>query len=159
MCRFTKDSLREFVVSNRSSDSGKYALARGSFSSLYAVNIKCSKRGYFSRSDCFCRRIWSCKVQYLHSSFGMILLMFGRDTETVPTGFVVTGPNITSQGLLFNQLATHLKSEIDGPVVTLRSGDASNLKAVLKQLIRDATNQKLSMDDEEDLSSHKDVGR
>ncbi|KAL2065095.1 hypothetical protein VTL71DRAFT_4235 [Oculimacula yallundae] len=79
-----------------------------------------------------------------------------RQTEKVPTGFVVTGPNITSQGLLFNQLAAHLKSQIDGPVVTLRSGDASNLKAVLKQLIRDATNQKSSMDDDEDISSHKD---
>ncbi|KAG4433550.1 hypothetical protein IFR05_010975 [Cadophora sp. M221] len=79
-----------------------------------------------------------------------------RDTERVPTGFVVTGPNITSQGLLFSQLSTHLKSEIDGLVVTLRSGDASNLKAALKHLIRDATNQRSSLDEEEDISSHKD---
>lgn len=53
----------------------------------------------------------------------------------------MTGPNIASQGLLFEQLSAHLKEEINGPIFTFRSGDASNLKAVLKQLIRDATNQ------------------
>ncbi|KAH7416938.1 origin recognition complex subunit 3 N-terminus-domain-containing protein [Cadophora sp. MPI-SDFR-AT-0126] len=79
-----------------------------------------------------------------------------RDLDKVPTGFVVTGPNITSQGLLFNQLSTHLRSKVVGPVAVLRSGDASNLKAVLKQLIRDATNQQPSEDDEEDLSSQRD---
>lgn len=69
---------------------------------------------------------------------------------------MVTGPNITSQGLLFNQLSTHLRSQIDGPVVVLRSGDASNLKAVLKQIIRDATNQRPCEDDEGELSSQRD---
>jgi origin recognition complex subunit 3 len=62
----------------------------------------------------------------------------------------VTGPNIASQGLLFNQLSSHLKSEINGPVVTLRSGDTSNLKAALKQIIRDATNQRIDDEDEDD---------
>ncbi|KAK0118781.1 hypothetical protein ONS95_007663 [Cadophora gregata] len=79
-----------------------------------------------------------------------------KDLDRLPTGFVVTGPNITSQGLLFNQLCTHLKSEIDGPVVILRSGDASNLKAVLKQFIRDATNQGPGEEEEESHSSHRD---
>ncbi|PBP26947.1 origin recognition complex subunit [Diplocarpon rosae] len=55
----------------------------------------------------------------------------------IATGFVVTGPNITSQGLLFRQLSTRLGEKVGGPVVTLRSGDASNLKAVLKKVIRD----------------------
>ncbi|PBP27313.1 origin recognition complex subunit [Diplocarpon rosae] len=55
----------------------------------------------------------------------------------IATGFVVTGPNITSQGLLFKQLSIRLGEEVGGPVVTLRSGDASNLKAVLKKVIRD----------------------
>jgi len=80
------------------------------------------------------------------------------DTDRVPTGFIVTGPNISSQGLLFKQLSVHLKSEINGPVVTLRSGDASNLKALLKLLIRDATNQKSGIDDDEGLSYEQDVG-
>lgn len=76
-----------------------------------------------------------------------------RGLDRIPAGFIVTGPNIASQGLLFQQLSTRLKSDIDGPVVTLRSGDASNLKAVLKQLIRDARNQKPTIDGEEDEHS------
>ena len=69
----------------------------------------------------------------------------------------MTGPNIASQGLLFEQLSERLKTEINGPVVTLRSGDASNLKACLKQLIRDAINQKVT-DEDEGSSFENDVG-
>ncbi|KAF4625210.1 hypothetical protein G7Y89_g12957 [Cudoniella acicularis] len=76
-----------------------------------------------------------------------------EDDKRVPACFIVTGPNIASQSTLFQQLSGRLKTEIDGPVVTLRSGDAMNLKAVLKQLIRDATNQR-SEDDE--LSNEQD---
>lgn len=72
------------------------------------------------------------------------------DSNKVLTGFIVTGPNIASQSLLFNQLSERLKDEINGPVVTIRSGDASNLKAVLKQLIHDATNQRLPMDEDDE---------
>jgi origin recognition complex subunit 3 len=68
----------------------------------------------------------------------------------------VTGPNIASQGLLFEQLSERLKLEINGPVITLRSGGASNLKASLKQIIRDATNQKVT-DEDEGSSFEKDV--
>lgn len=74
----------------------------------------------------------------------------------MPTGFIVTGPNIASQGLLFQQLSERLKSEINGPVVILRSGGASNLKASLKQLIRDATNQRAA-DEYEGVSFEKEV--
>lgn len=69
----------------------------------------------------------------------------------------MTGPNIASQGLLFEQISERLKTDINGPVVTLRSGGASNLKAFLKQLIRDATNQRVT-DEEEGNSFEKDVG-
>jgi origin recognition complex subunit 3 len=55
---------------------------------------------------------------------------------------IVTGPNIASQELLFSQIAESLRSNAQRTVITLRSGDATNLKAVLKKLIRDATNQK-----------------
>lgn len=79
-----------------------------------------------------------------------------RGGAKVPTGFICTGPNIASQSLLFKQLSARLGADINGPVVNLRSGDASNLKAVLKQIIRDATNQK-SSDDDEDMSAEKDV--
>lgn len=56
---------------------------------------------------------------------------------------IVTGPNIASQELLFSQLAERIKTESEGHsiVVNLRSGDATNLKAVLKKIIRDATNE------------------
>lgn len=77
--------------------------------------------------------------------------------ETIPTGFIVTGPNIASQGLLFQQISSHLRSEIKGLVVVLRSSDAPNLKAVLKKIIRDATNQKNSFDEDDELSSGPNV--
>jgi origin recognition complex subunit 3 len=69
----------------------------------------------------------------------------------------VTGPNIASQGILFEKLCTRLRKKINGPVITLRSGDVSNLKAALKQLIRDGVNQKGVEDGDEDLSSGTDV--
>jgi origin recognition complex subunit 3 len=80
-----------------------------------------------------------------------------RSTGKVPTGFIVTGPNISSQELLFKQLSSRLKTNIFGPVTILRSGDASNMKSVLKQLIRDVTNQKPNADDEEGPSFQQDV--
>jgi origin recognition complex subunit 3 len=86
------------------------------------------------------------------------LLMLKRDQTLLPTGFIVTGPNITSQGLIFDQLSTRLKDEIDGPVVLLRSGDAPHLKAILRKLIRDATNQR-SWDDGEETIFEQGVGR
>lgn len=72
-----------------------------------------------------------------------------RGTDKVPAGFIVTGPNIASQDLLFGQLSSRLSFEINGPVLTLRSGEVSNLKMLLKKLIRDVTNQK-SYDEDED---------
>ncbi len=79
------------------------------------------------------------------------------NSNTVPAGFIVTGPNIASQSLLFSQLSARLKEEINGPIVTMRSGDASSLKAALKQLIRDATNQS-SVDDEENEGMRHEQG-
>jgi origin recognition complex subunit 3 len=75
----------------------------------------------------------------------------------VPAGFIVTGPNIASQSVLFNQLSERLKTEINGPIVTLRSGDASNLKAALKQLIRDATNQRSTDEEDEGVPFEQEV--
>jgi len=66
----------------------------------------------------------------------------------LPAGFIVTGPNISSQGLLFDQLSERLRNQAKGPTVLLRSGDASNLKNALKQVIRDTTNQRDVVEDE-----------
>lgn len=80
-----------------------------------------------------------------------------RTEKIVPTGFIVTGPNIASQGLLFEQLSAHLRAEINGPAVVLLSGDASNLKGILKKVIRDATNQKTSLDEDDEISTGSSV--
>ena len=77
--------------------------------------------------------------------------------DTVPAAFIATGPNIASQSLLFDQLSERLKLEINGPIITLRSGDASNLKAVLKQLIRDATNQRSTDGEDAGVAFEQDV--
>jgi hypothetical protein len=86
-----------------------------------------------------------------------ILIFARRFSERVPTGFIVTGPNISSQSPLFRQLSSRLRTEINGPAVVLRSSDASNLKAVLKQLIRDSITQSLSRGDENGLRAEQDV--
>lgn len=69
----------------------------------------------------------------------------------------MTGPNIASQELLFTQLSARLKANIDGQAVLLRSSDSTNLKAVLKQVIRDATNQRHGPEEEEEVSNLADV--
>jgi origin recognition complex subunit 3 len=94
-------------------------------------------------------------VRALYALVVCLLTIYSSDGK-IPTAFVVTGPNISSQGFLFDQLAARLKLEANGPVVVLRSGDASNLKSVLKILIRTATNQ---LSDSEDLSSDRDVSK
>lgn len=86
-----------------------------------------------------------------------VLLTELRHKEQIPAGLIVTGPNIASQELLFGQLATHLRSATDNIVVTLRSGDAPNLKTVLKKVIRDAASSKPDPDDDGQILSQKDV--
>ncbi|KAK0628422.1 origin recognition complex subunit 3 N-terminus-domain-containing protein [Bombardia bombarda] len=53
--------------------------------------------------------------------------------------FIITGPNMASQDLLFEQLAETLADATRARVVRLRAAGAPNLKAVLKKIIRDAT--------------------
>ncbi|KAI9745251.1 MAG: hypothetical protein M1818_001530 [Claussenomyces sp. TS43310] len=67
----------------------------------------------------------------------------------IPTCLIVTGPNIASQERLFSQLGDRLRSTTNGVVLSLRSGDAPNLKTALKKLIRDATNQSHDEGDED----------
>jgi origin recognition complex subunit 3 len=81
--------------------------------------------------------------------------MFERSISSIATGFIATGPNIASQNLLFEQLSARLQTEINGPVVVLRSGDASNLKAALKQIIRDATNRRTNDDEGKTAYEHE----
>ncbi|KAK4227205.1 origin recognition complex subunit 3 N-terminus-domain-containing protein [Podospora fimiseda] len=57
------------------------------------------------------------------------------DSNKIPAGFVITGPNIASQDLLFEQLAERLAGNDGARVVRLRAAEAGNLKAGLKKVI------------------------
>ncbi|CAI4216491.1 unnamed protein product [Parascedosporium putredinis] len=75
--------------------------------------------------------------------------------DKIPCAFVVTGPNLTSQDLLFEQLEeTLVASEGNNKFVRLRSADASNMKAVLRKIIQDIT-CKASDDDDGQLTVGK----
>ncbi|OBT71671.1 hypothetical protein VF21_10581 [Pseudogymnoascus sp. 05NY08] len=76
-----------------------------------------------------------------------------KNPEGIPTGLITTGQNTASQELLFSQLAERVHGESDALIVTIRPGDASNLKAALKKLIRDATNTDHDDEDERSASS------
>ncbi|KAI8965972.1 origin recognition complex subunit 3 N-terminus-domain-containing protein [Daldinia sp. FL1419] len=69
----------------------------------------------------------------------------------IPSAFIITGPNLASQDLLFEQLSEALQAQVDAKVVRLRSSDAYNLKAVLKKIIHSVTARET--DDENDLES------
>ncbi|KAH6898953.1 origin recognition complex subunit 3 N-terminus-domain-containing protein [Thelonectria olida] len=70
--------------------------------------------------------------------------------EHVPSAFVITGPNIASQDLLFEQLSETLQRSTPSKFVRLRSSESSTLKATLKKIIRDVT-AKASGEEDEDL--------
>ncbi|KAH7326553.1 origin recognition complex subunit 3 N-terminus-domain-containing protein [Stachybotrys elegans] len=69
--------------------------------------------------------------------------------DRIPAAFVITGPNIASQDLLFEQLSDRLQQATHSKFVGLRSTDTTTLKAALKKIIRDITAQ-VPGDDEED---------
>ncbi|PHH72528.1 hypothetical protein CDD80_4480 [Ophiocordyceps camponoti-rufipedis] len=60
-------------------------------------------------------------------------------TEQIPSAFIITGPNLGSQELLFEQLSERLRRLSGSKFVWLRSSDVTTVKAALKKTIRDAT--------------------
>ncbi|KAI0459396.1 origin recognition complex subunit 3 N-terminus-domain-containing protein [Xylaria acuta] len=76
--------------------------------------------------------------------------------DKIPSAFIITGPNIASQDLLFEQLSETLQHEASAQVVRLRSGDASNLRAVLRKIIHDIVSKGSIDGDELDLTTSKD---
>ncbi|KAI0022218.1 origin recognition complex subunit 3 N-terminus-domain-containing protein [Xylariomycetidae sp. FL0641] len=74
----------------------------------------------------------------------------------IPSAFIITGPNIASQDLLFEQLSEALHSKVDSKTVRLRSGDAPNLKAVLKKIIHDVIARDADDENDQDLTTSKD---
>lgn len=58
--------------------------------------------------------------------------------DQIPAAFIITGPNIASQDLLFEQLSESLQRSFASKFVRLRSSEALTLKAALRKTIRDA---------------------
>jgi origin recognition complex subunit 3 len=79
------------------------------------------------------------------------------DKDKIPSGFIVTGANIASQELLFEQLSEDLEENSHAKVVRLRSADASNLKATLKKIIHDVTARASVDGDDLEVAVGKDV--
>ncbi|KAK7745306.1 Origin recognition complex subunit 3 [Cytospora paraplurivora] len=77
----------------------------------------------------------------------------------VPAALIVTGPNIASQDLLFEQLAERLGPSVQGRVVRLRSAEAPNLKVTLKKIIHDVTRPAAEDDRDGELAVGKDGRR
>lgn len=80
-----------------------------------------------------------------------------EEPTKIPAGLIVTGPNIASQDLLFEQLAERLGSATQGRFVRLRSAEAPNLKTTLKKIIRDVTRQTSDDDENAELALGSDV--
>ncbi|KAG5924369.1 hypothetical protein E4U53_003418, partial [Claviceps sorghi] len=60
--------------------------------------------------------------------------------DQIPSALIITGPNLASQHLLFEQLSEALpRSHPPSRFVRLKSSEAVTLKAALKKIIRDAT--------------------
>ncbi|KAI1263112.1 origin recognition complex subunit 3 N-terminus-domain-containing protein [Xylariaceae sp. FL1019] len=74
----------------------------------------------------------------------------------VPSAFIVTGPSLASQDLLFEQLSDTLQEKASSVVVRLRSSDAANLRTVLKKIIRVFLSRDCGDDDEQELSVSKE---
>lgn len=74
----------------------------------------------------------------------------GSSDDKIPSAFIITGPNIASQDLLFGQLSETLQASTSNKFVRLRSSEAMTLKATLKKIIRDVT-AKVSDEDDDDL--------
>lgn len=80
----------------------------------------------------------------------------GQEDTKIPAALIVTGPNISSQGLLFEQLAEGLYGTAKGLFVRLRSAEAPNLRVTLKKIIRDATQRSSDQGDDAELSVGND---
>lgn len=89
----------------------------------------------------------------------MISNQRNRSGDNIPSAFIITGPNIASQDLLFAQLSDSLQKSSPSKVIRLRSSEATNLKNALKKIIQDATSKTLVVDGEEDLQLRQGSSR
>ncbi|KAK6540929.1 hypothetical protein TWF694_008313 [Orbilia ellipsospora] len=74
----------------------------------------------------------------------------------LPTGLILTGPNIAAHGILFDQIEARIQSvDKNGKVAILTSKDSTNFKNVLKRVIRLITEIESGLDDEDDIIEAK----
>ncbi|KAI6785930.1 Origin recognition complex subunit-like protein [Emericellopsis cladophorae] len=59
--------------------------------------------------------------------------------DKIPSAFIITGSNLASQNLLFEQLSESLQAASKSKFVRLRSSEAVSLRAMLKKIIREVT--------------------
>lgn len=76
-------------------------------------------------------------------------LTFRKSNDKIPSAFIITGPNIDSQSLLFEQISETLQQSSQSKFIRLRSTETSTVKAALKKIIRDATSRSGGPDDED----------
>lgn len=85
-------------------------------------------------------------------------LTSSRQRDEITSAFIITGANVASQDLLFDQLGERLREETHGAFVRIRSGEAPNLKATLKKIICEATQTRERQEDDDlEVSVGKDV--
>ncbi|KAI9741091.1 MAG: hypothetical protein M1834_002804 [Cirrosporium novae-zelandiae] len=74
------------------------------------------------------------------------------DNGKIPTGLVAAGPSISTHQRLFEQIAGEIRAEYKCPIAQIESAQCTNIKNVLKHIIRQTTNynQEFGEDDEVD---------
>lgn len=117
----------------------------------WAEYLKGVEFGYPGTSHSVCERLAFTEVRrrrYLASQLWLIVVCYSIDK--IPSAFIITGPDIASQDLLFDQLADNLEANTTGKVVRLRSAEAGSLKAALKRIIQGVTTRQATGDEDED---------
>ena len=70
--------------------------------------------------------------------------------ERIPTGIILTGPDSASQSSILDQLSKGRRSSCKTNFVSLTASQGTNLKALLKTIIQNATAQSEDVDNDDD---------
>jgi origin recognition complex subunit 3 len=79
--------------------------------------------------------------------------------DSLSAGFILAGPNISAHAIIFEQLQERNSDERSTIFITVSSSDASNLKTLLKAIIKIGTSQRTTDEDELSLAPSKRSGR
>jgi origin recognition complex subunit 3 len=109
----------------------------------------------------YCRELWNIQRNSIQdvldeaNSFTLneitsFLSSPGSGNEaSIPTGYVLAGPDTTSHASFFAQLASRVNDDGDRVLVSLSSGDSPNLKTALRSIIQQITGFDEDDDDDE----------